>query len=328
MRIAIGADHAGYPLKAHLVEHLGSAGHSIADLGTNSTEAVDYPPYCASVGRAVARGRAQLGIVVGGSGQGEQLAANKIRGVRAALCNDLYSARMARLHNDANVLSMGGRVIGLGLAEEITQTFLDTAFAGGRHARRVDQVMALEGISVREAVYTTDDPAPLGAVSLPDDINARLVDAAVRAPGGDACRFVTLTDPDVRARVAGAHRQAGGAAGLLDEAPLLVAVFAPRGRAADGAMAAWTMCLAARGERLGARYADAVAGHTGELDIGLPDHEAWELVALVGVGAGATTDVTGRRAAHETAHAERWGERPAWRADEPRWPTVGIVDPS
>jgi ribose 5-phosphate isomerase B len=144
VRITIGADHAGYDLKQHLLGFLAAAGHDVTDLGTHSTESVDYPPICAAVGRAVRDGRADLGIVLGGSGQGEQLAANKVRGVRAALCNDLYTARMARAHNDANVLSMGGRVVGIGLAEEIVTLFLTTPFEGGRHARRVEQLMALE----------------------------------------------------------------------------------------------------------------------------------------------------------------------------------------
>jgi ribose 5-phosphate isomerase B len=143
-RIAIGSDHAGFELKQHFVELLQSQGHEVADLGTDSTESVDYVPYCAGVGRAVRDGEADLGIVLGGSGQGEQLAANKVRGVRAALCNDLYTARMARSHNDANVLSIGARVVGVGLAEEILATFLTTPFEGGRHLRRVQQLMALE----------------------------------------------------------------------------------------------------------------------------------------------------------------------------------------
>lgn len=144
MRIAIGADHAGYELKQHLIGVLTAGGHDVADLGTHSTESVDYPPICAAVGRAVRDGEADRGIVIGGSGQGEQLAANKVRGVRAALCNDLYTARYGRLHNDANVLSIGGRVVGTGLAEEILHTFLTTEFEGGRHARRVEQLMAIE----------------------------------------------------------------------------------------------------------------------------------------------------------------------------------------
>jgi ribose 5-phosphate isomerase B len=143
-RIAIGSDHAGFDLKQHLVGVLQGQGHEVLDMGTHSTESCDYPPICAAVGRAVRDGQADLGIVMGGSGQGEQLAANKVRGVRAALCNDLYTARMARAHNDANVLSIGGRVVGVGLAEEILDTFLTTPFEGGRHARRVEQLMQIE----------------------------------------------------------------------------------------------------------------------------------------------------------------------------------------
>ena len=144
VRIAIGSDHAGYELKQHLVELLEGLNYAVDNQGTDSTESVDYPEICAGVGRTVRDGRADFGIVLGGSGQGEQLAANKVRGVRAALCNCLYTARMAREHNNANVLSMGARVVGEGLAEEIVQTFLATDFEGGRHARRVDQLTQLE----------------------------------------------------------------------------------------------------------------------------------------------------------------------------------------
>lgn len=143
-RIAIGADHAGFLLKQHLIEMLVANGHDVQDLGTHSQESVDYPPICAGVGRAVRDGNADVGVVLGGSGQGEQLAANKVRGVRAALCNDLYTARMAREHNNANVLSMGARVVGIGLAEEIVTMFLVTPFAGGRHERRVAQLSEIE----------------------------------------------------------------------------------------------------------------------------------------------------------------------------------------
>jgi ribose 5-phosphate isomerase B len=140
MRIAIGADHAGYDLKQHLCTVLRSLDHTVLDLGTDGTESVDYPAYCAAVARAVVRGDAERGIVLGGSGQGEQIAANKVAGARAALCNDLYTARMAREHNDANVLSMGGRIVAPGLADEIVVTFLQTPYQGGRHQRRVDQL--------------------------------------------------------------------------------------------------------------------------------------------------------------------------------------------
>jgi ribose 5-phosphate isomerase B len=151
MRIAIGADHAGYELKQHVVGLLAEWGHDVADLGTYSTASVDYPPICAAVGRAVRDGEADRGIVLGGSGQGEQLAANKVHGVRAALCNDLYTARFGRLHNDANVLSMGARVVGIGVAEEILHTFLTTEFEGGRHARRVAQLAEIEAAEAARA---------------------------------------------------------------------------------------------------------------------------------------------------------------------------------
>jgi len=143
-RIAIGSDHAGYLLKQHFIPLLTGEGHDVTDLGTDSEVPVDYPIYCSAVGRAVRDGQADVGIVLGGSGQGEQLSANKVRGVRAALCNDLYTARFARAHNDANVLSIGARVVGFGLAELILHTFLTTPFEGGRHAKRLAEISALE----------------------------------------------------------------------------------------------------------------------------------------------------------------------------------------
>ena len=144
MRIAIGGDHAGYPLKQHLIGVLEAGGHSVDDLGTYSEEPVDYPIYCAAVARAVAGGSAEVGIVLGGSGQGEQISANKVHGVRAALCNDLYTARMARAHNNANVLSIGARIVAPELADEITRIFLTTPFEGGRHERRIEEITAIE----------------------------------------------------------------------------------------------------------------------------------------------------------------------------------------
>jgi ribose 5-phosphate isomerase B len=144
VRIAIGGDHAGFPLKAHLVDVLQKWGHTVDDQGTDSTEPVDYPPICAGVARTVVTDRADVGIVLGGSGQGEQISANKVHGARAALCNDLYTARMARQHNDANVLSIGARIVAPELAEEITRVFLDTPFEGGRHQRRIDEISEIE----------------------------------------------------------------------------------------------------------------------------------------------------------------------------------------
>ena len=144
MRVAIGADHAGFLLKEHLKQTLLTLGHAVDDHGTNSEAPVDYPPICMAVGRTVADGKADRGIVLGGSGQGEQIAANKVPGIRAALCNDLYTARLSRQHNDANVLSMGGRIVAFGLADEILTLWLSTAFEGGRHQRRIDQISAAE----------------------------------------------------------------------------------------------------------------------------------------------------------------------------------------
>jgi ribose 5-phosphate isomerase B len=145
MKVAIGSDHAGFDLKQHLVAELGRLGHDVVDVGTDDgDESVDYPPICADVGRAVATGEADRGIVLGGSGQGEQIAANKVHGVRAALCNDLYTARLSRDHNDANVLSMGGRIVARGLASEILEVWLTTPFGGHRHERRVRQIAGIE----------------------------------------------------------------------------------------------------------------------------------------------------------------------------------------
>ena len=144
MRIAIGADHAGFLLKEHLKATLAELGHAVHDHGTTSEASVDYPPICMAVAESVASGHADRGIVLGGSGQGEQIAANKVRGARAALCNDLFTARLSREHNDANVLAMGGRIVAFGLADEILKLRLDTPFAGGRHQRRIDQISAAE----------------------------------------------------------------------------------------------------------------------------------------------------------------------------------------
>jgi len=144
VRIAVASDHAGYPLKSIVIDHLQSGGHTVDDLGTDSTESVDYPPFCAAAGRAVVRGEADAGIVIGGSGQGEQIAANKVHGVRAALCHDEFTARLSRQHNDANVLSLGARVLGTELALVIVDVWLATDFEGGRHSKRIAQVADIE----------------------------------------------------------------------------------------------------------------------------------------------------------------------------------------
>lgn len=145
MRIALGGDHAGYLLKTAVAKHLGEMGHELLDLGTDSEEPVDYPAVCAAVGRAVVSGDADLGIVLGGSGQGEAIAANKVRGVRAALCQSEFMARLARQHNDANVLALGGRVLGETFALAIVHEFLSVEFeSGGRHSRRLQQITEIE----------------------------------------------------------------------------------------------------------------------------------------------------------------------------------------
>lgn len=144
MKVAVAADHAGYRLKTVVAAHLADAGHEVVDLGTDSEESVDYPPYCAAAGRAVVGGQADFGIVIGGSGQGEQIAANKVNGVRAALCHDEYTARLARQHNDANVLAFGARVLADAYALRIVDLFLATDFDGGRHQPRIEQLATIE----------------------------------------------------------------------------------------------------------------------------------------------------------------------------------------
>ena len=151
MRIALGADHAGFPLKQDLAGFLRDAGHEVLDVGTDSTDPVDYPAFCASAARAVTAGDAERAIVLGGSGQGEQIAANKVHGVRAALCHDLYLARLSRAHNDANVLAMGARVIAPAYAREIVSVWLATPFDGGRHVPRIEQIAVIEREEMRDA---------------------------------------------------------------------------------------------------------------------------------------------------------------------------------
>jgi len=144
MKIALGADHAGFPLKEHLGRFLREQGHEVEDLGTFSGDSVDYPDFAAAVGRAVTHGDAERGVLLCGTGIGVAIAANKLDGVRAAPCNDLFTAHLARAHNDANVLTLGARVVGSGLAEEIVRTFLETAWEDGRHRRRLDKIRELE----------------------------------------------------------------------------------------------------------------------------------------------------------------------------------------
>ena len=149
LRVVIGCDHAAVALKDLVVAHLRGAGYQIEDLGTHSTDPVDYPDLAAQVARRVAAGGAERGILCCGTGIGMSIAANKIPGIRAALCHDTTTARLSRLHNDANVLCMGGRTTGSETARDIVSTWLNTAYEGGRHAQRVDKITALESAPAR-----------------------------------------------------------------------------------------------------------------------------------------------------------------------------------
>ena len=142
--IVLGADHGGYALKEEIKAHLDSRGIAYRDMGTHTEESCDYPDIVVPVCQAVISGEAERGILVCGTGIGVSMAANKIHGIRAALCGDCFSAKYTRLHNDANILCLGGRVTGPGLALEIVDLFLDTPFEGGRHQRRIDKIAALE----------------------------------------------------------------------------------------------------------------------------------------------------------------------------------------
>jgi ribose 5-phosphate isomerase B len=144
LRLAIGSDHAGYPLKEELANTLREDGYDVEDLGTYSLESCDYPDIAQAVAVEVAAGRFDRGILICGTGIGVTITANKVKGIRAAAVSDTYSARMARAHNNANVLGMGARVVGPGLAHEIATAFLGTEFEGGRHERRVNKINALD----------------------------------------------------------------------------------------------------------------------------------------------------------------------------------------
>jgi ribose 5-phosphate isomerase B len=144
VKIVMAADHAGLRLKDSIARALRADGHDVVDIGTFSEDPVDYPPICAGCARIVVRGDADIGIVIGGSGQGEALSANKVRGARAALCHDEYTARFARKHNDANLLSLGARIVAEELALDIVNVFLNTGFDGGRHSVRIAQIAAIE----------------------------------------------------------------------------------------------------------------------------------------------------------------------------------------
>ncbi|MCR4406779.1 MAG: ribose 5-phosphate isomerase B [Anaerolineae bacterium] len=142
--VALGADHGGFAMKEMLKEYLQQLGYAVIDCGTSSTEAVDYPDFAYAVARLVSEQRAWRGIILDGAGIGSCMAANKVPGVRAAMCYDLSTAINSREHNDANVLTLGGRLIGDSLAQAIVKTWLETPFGGGRHQRRVDKIMEIE----------------------------------------------------------------------------------------------------------------------------------------------------------------------------------------
>ena len=144
MKLAFAADHAGFDLKERLRARAAELGHEVLDLGAHSKESVDYPDFGARCAREVAEGRADRGVLVCGTGVGISIAANKVKGARAALCHDHFTAEMSRKHNDANVLAVGARVVGDGVAIDILETFLATAFEGGRHAGRVGKITALD----------------------------------------------------------------------------------------------------------------------------------------------------------------------------------------
>lgn len=144
MKIAIAADHGGFELKDSMVEYIKSLGNEVMDLGTNSADSVDYPDYAKKVCEEIQQGDTDLGILICGTGIGMSLAANKFEGIRAACVSDVYSAKMSRNHNNANVLCIGARVIGDEVAKLIIKTFLENEFEAGRHQRRVDKIMAIE----------------------------------------------------------------------------------------------------------------------------------------------------------------------------------------
>lgn len=144
MKISIGSDHAGFRYKTLIVEMLRGAGHEVVDFGTDSAETTDYPLFIAPAAQAVANGECERGIVLGGSGNGEAIAANKVHGIRCALCWTVETARLCRMHNNANMISIGERMIPAELALEIVRTWLATDFEGGRHIQRIEQIAALE----------------------------------------------------------------------------------------------------------------------------------------------------------------------------------------
>lgn len=144
MKIALGCDHGGLEHKNAIAEHLKERGFTVTDFGTYTTDSVDYPDIAVPVAKSVASGENELGILVCGTGIGMSLAANKVKGIRAAACSEHFSAKYTRLHNNSNILCLGGRVIGVGTAVELADLFVDTAFEGGRHQKRIDKITAIE----------------------------------------------------------------------------------------------------------------------------------------------------------------------------------------
>jgi ribose 5-phosphate isomerase B len=145
-KIAIACDHGGYELKKDIIKHLTARGFEIVDFGCDSTQSVDYPDYALPASQAVANGECDLGILICGTGIGMSLCANKVKGIRAACCSDTFSARMTRMHNNSNILCFGARVVGLGLATDMVDLFLDTEFEGERHNQRIAKMMAIENL--------------------------------------------------------------------------------------------------------------------------------------------------------------------------------------
>jgi len=144
MKIAIGSDHAGFELKETISQLLKKMGHEVIDMGTASNSSVDYPDFAETVSKAVSEGSVDRGILICGTGIGMSIVANKFKNIRAALCNDLFTAKMSRLHNDANVLTIGGRIVGEDLAKEIVNIWINTPFEGGRHLKRLEKINLIE----------------------------------------------------------------------------------------------------------------------------------------------------------------------------------------
>lgn len=157
MKIALASDHAGFRLKEEIKGLLRDLGHDVRDFGTSSEDAVDYPDYILLAAEAVSRGECERGVVLGGSGNGEAMVANKVPGIRCALCHDVTTARLARAHNDANVLAVGQRIVGSEVAQDLVRVWLETPFEGGRHQRRVEKIAEIER-RVRTAGKDRGDP--------------------------------------------------------------------------------------------------------------------------------------------------------------------------